>query len=163
MTGGVLAFLEEADNVPWTPCLHWAALGGTLLGGAGEDDQPMPDASRSQQSDDAVPEAPAISSQDVAAILLLDEIITKLASFETEDAVSIRKAAQTMKEGKQAEIRKLCTPFGVQGRERKPSGKWGNRTNKDIISDLATVLAQRASKELESGAQHIEQPAPAQL
>ena len=48
----MLAFFEETDNLPSTPCIQWAALGGTLLGGAGEEDQAMAEV-KQESSDNA--------------------------------------------------------------------------------------------------------------
>ena len=61
---------------------------------------------------------------ETEASMPMDDIVAELASQQTDDAQAITSAARIIREGKQAEIRKLCKPWGVQLREKKASGKY---------------------------------------
>ena len=56
-------------------------------------------------------------------ITALDDVASKLASEHVESAAALRTAALTLQTGTQAEIRRLCSPWGVRLTEIKASGK----------------------------------------
>ena len=70
----------------------------------------------------------------------LDDIVARLQPSHHENALRIRAAAETLKRGSQQDIRNLCKPFGVSQREKKNTGKYGNRPDRAIKDDLMTTL-----------------------
>ena len=80
---------------------------------------------------------------ETEASMPMDDIVAELASQQTDDAQAIASAARIIREGKQAEIRKLCKPWGVQLREKKASGKYGNRPDDILKNELKIVLTKR--------------------
>ena len=80
---------------------------------------------------------------ETEASMPMDDIVAELASQQTDDAQAITSAARIIREGKQAEIRKLCKPWGVQLREKKASGKYGNRPDDILKNELKIVLTKR--------------------
>ena len=68
-----------------------------------------------------------------------NDVVTKLAFACDESAVALRSAARTLQRGVQAEIRQLCTPWGVRLREKKANGKYGNRSDLDVKTELTAI------------------------
>lgn len=80
---------------------------------------------------------------ETEASMSMDDILTELALQQTDDAQAITSAVRIIQEGKQSEIRKLCKPWGVQLREKKASGKQGNRPDDILKQELKIVLTKR--------------------
>jgi len=80
---------------------------------------------------------------ETEASMPVDDIVTELALQQTEDAQAVTSAVRIIQEGKQSEIRKLCQPWGVPLREKKASGKQGNRPDHILKQELKIVLTKR--------------------
>ena len=62
-----------------------------------------------------------------ATIDSLADVVSHLASEGDASAEVLWNLARTLQRGVQAEIRRLCTPWGVQPTEKKATGKYGKR------------------------------------
>ena len=95
------------------------------------------------------PPGSSAASADVA-ITSLDDVVSKLASERDESAVALCSAARTLQRGVQAEIRRLCTPWGVQLTEKKASGQRGRRADGVIKTELTAAFIEKASEHFRS-------------
>ena len=76
----------------------------------------------------------------------LDDVVLKLSSDCDESAAALRNAVQTLQTGGQAEIRKLCRPWGVRLTEKKINGKYSPRSYIVLKSKLEDTLIEEAKK-----------------
>jgi hypothetical protein len=97
----------------------------------------------------------AASHQTVIIITSLDDVVSKLASERDECAVALCSAARTLQRGVQAEIRRLCTPWGVQQTEKKASGKHGRRADGVLINELKSVFIAKATEHFRTISKNI--------
>ena len=99
-------------------------------------DGPPRQASISVAESDAATEHTAARSN---TIMSMEAIVEELNTLSTDDARDVIKAAETILKGDQADIRKLCKPWGVVG-------KWQNRRRDmaTIKEELKMALTKRA-------------------
>ena len=79
------------------------------------------------------------SSNDIT-IKSLADVISKLASECDESAVALCNAARMLQRGAQAEIRNLCTRWGVQLTAKNENGKYRKRNGDILKSELTTTF-----------------------
>ena len=92
-------------------------------------------------------------------ILSLNDVVSKLAAECDETAVSLCNSARKLRNGKQKDMRNLCSLWGVSLREKKGSGNYGNRSDTDIKTDLTTVVIEKATERLRATTSQTQQPA----
>ena len=80
------------------------------------------------------------------SIKSLDDVVLKLSSDCDESTAALRNAVQTLQTGGQAEIRKLCKPWGVRLGEQKDNGKYCPRACNVLKSELENTLIEEAKK-----------------
>ena len=95
------------------------------------------------QSTGATGGATEAIAAELEASMTLDDVVTELSLHDSQDAQAITNAVWIIQEGKQSEIRKFCQPWGVQLREKKASGKQGNRPDHILKQELKIVLTKR--------------------
>ena len=107
---------------------------------------------------EAPPCSGAASHHADTAITSLDDVVSKLALLCDESAVVLCSAARTVQRGVQAEIRRLCTPWGVHPREKKATGKYGNRSDSELKAELTAIFLEKAKERLRAKASVTQQP-----
>ena len=80
----------------------------------------------------------------------LDDVVSKLASECDESAVALCSAVQTLQRGVQAEIRKLCKPWGVQRTAKNDNGKFSRRADHILKSELTTTFIEKTREHVKA-------------
>ena len=76
----------------------------------------------------------------------LDDVVSKLAFECDESAAVLRNAVQTLQRGVQAEMRKLCKPWGVQLTAKNDNGKYSKRADAVLKSELKDTFIAKAKE-----------------
>ena len=74
----------------------------------------------------------------------LDDVASKLSSHCDDSAAALRNAVQTLQRGVQAEMRKLCKPWGVQLTSKNDKGKYRKRADAVLKSELKDKVIAKA-------------------
>ena len=74
----------------------------------------------------------------------LDDVASKLSSHCDDSAAALRNAVQTLQRGVQAEMRKLCKPWGVQLTAKNDNGKYSKRADAVLKSELKDKVIAKA-------------------
>ena len=101
----------------------------------------------------------ATAGEHSFASTTLESLQDVISAFETwaaddGDLQEVRSAAQTLLTGRQQEVRGLCVPWGVKRKEKEASGKYGNRTDAAIKSELQDAVLRRARELRDSKTGH---------
>ena len=87
------------------------------------------------------------------SIKSLDDVVLKLSSDCDESTAALRNAVQTLQTGGQAEIRKLCKPWGVRLGEQKDNGKYCPRAVDDLKRELKNTFIEKAKEHFKAKGQ----------
>ena len=76
----------------------------------------------------------------------LDDVVSKLSSHCDDSAAALRNAVQTLQRGVQAEMRKLCKPWGVQLTAKNDNGKYSKRADAVLKKELKDKVIAKAKE-----------------
>ena len=126
---------SATERTPREPAAE--PVDATSLGSSGNAvTERVPPNALDQQADVAEPTSVATAADEHSLRASLDDVLVRLQSSNHANVLRIRAAAETLQRGSQQDIRNLCTPWGVSQREKKSTGKYGNRPDFAIKKDL---------------------------
>ena len=96
------------------------------------------------------------TSRKRSRLTRLDDVVLKLSSDCDESAAAWRNAVQTLQTGNAIEIRKLCSRWSVRLTAKKDNGKYSERADNVLRSELEDTLIEEAKKHFRAKATHAD-------